>query len=414
MSVDTAHPETLLVSSLDKWSTGDDIFRSTDGGKNWIGLKAKATRDSSLAPFLNWGKKEADLGHWIGAVQLDPFNPDHALYGTGATIWQTQDLTAADKGQPTQWTVCTKGLEETAVLDLVSPPEGAHLISGLGDIDGFRHDDFAVSPPMWTNPVMSNTDSLDFAQKNPAVVVRQGRGRGTLGAFSLDGAKCWSPFPTEPARSGQASAAVSADGSVFFCAPQRGAPLFSTDRGKTWIRCKGAPTGMQIATDRVNAARIYGVDSGAGTTYISTDSGVSFSPAAKGLPTGRRLRLRASPEREGELYISAEGSGLYHSTDGGTTFDKVPSIAEVASLGFGKAAPAQKSMALYAIGRLTQGGLHGVFRSDDGGANWIRISDDQHQYGNIGQAISGDPRIYGRVYLGTNGRGILFGDPVSR
>ena len=414
LSIDAAHPGTLLVSSLDKWSTGDDIFRSIDGGKNWTSLKAKATRNSSLSPFLNWGKKEADLGHWIGAVQIDPFDADHALYGTGATIWRTRDLTAADKGQPTHWTVGTQGLEETAILDLISPPEGAHLISGLGDIDGFRHDDFAVSPPMWTNPIMSNTDSLDFAQKNPAIVVRAGRGRGTLGAFSLDGAKSWSPFPSEPVRNGSASAAVSADGSVFLWSPQRGAPIFSSDRGKTWTRCKGAPNGLQIATDRVNAALAYGIDAGTGTGYVSTDSGLSFSPAARGLPAGRRLRLRASPDREGELYVSAEGSGLYHSTDGGKAFEKVPSIAEVAALGLGKAAPGQKSMALYAIGRLTPGGLHGVFRSDDGGASWVRINDDQHQYGNIGQTIAGDPRIFGRVYVGTNGRGILYAEPVSR
>ena len=43
----------------------------------------------------------------------------------------------------------------------------------------------------------------------------------------------------------------------------------------------------------------------------------------------------------------------------------------------------------------------------------VRINDDQHQYGWIGQAVTGDPRIYGRVYLATNGRGILYADPVQ-
>ncbi len=403
--------DTLLVSSLDKWATGDDIFRSTDGGKSWTSLKAKATRDSSLSPFLNWGKKEADLGHWIGSVQIDPFDPDHALYGTGATIWRTRDLTAADKGQPTHWTVGAKGVEETAVLDLVSPPEGAHLLSGLGDICGFRHDDFAVSPPAWANPIMSNTDSMDFAQQKPGIVVRVGRGGGKPGA-SLDGAESWFPFPTTPGRGGggfgrgvRRRQRVLLDSSA-----QR--PFFSGDRGKTWTRCKDVPIGLQVVTDRVNAALAYGIDPGRGTVYVSTNAGVSFTPAAKGLPAGR-LRLRASPDRQGDLYVSAEGSGLYHSIDGGKTFDKIRSIAEVAALGFGKAAPGQKSMALYAVGRITQGGLHGVFRSDDGGMSWVRINDDQHQYGNIGQAITGDPRIFGRVYLGTNGRGILYADPVS-
>jgi hypothetical protein len=55
-----------------------------------------------------------------------------------------------------------------------------------------------------------------------------------------------------------------------------------------------------------------------------------------------------------------------------------------------------------------------VWRSEDGGASWLRINDDAHRWGRRFRAISGDPRVYGRVYIATDGRGLLYGDPKSR
>ncbi len=52
----------------------------------------------------------------------------------------------------------------------------------------------------------------------------------------------------------------------------------------------------------------------------------------------------------------------------------------------------------------------GFFRSDDAWATWVRLNDDQHQFGFCG-IITGDPRVYGRVYIGTGGRGIVYGEP---
>ena len=57
----------------------------------------------------------------------------------------------------------------------------------------------------------------------------------------------------------------------------------------------------------------------------------------------------------------------------------------------------------------TINGVRGVFRTDDGATNWVRINDDDHQWGLVLYVI-GDPRIYGRVYVGTHGRGTLYGD----
>jgi hypothetical protein len=75
------------------------------------------------------------------------------------------------------------------------------------------------------------------------------------------------------------------------------------------------------------------------------------------------------------------------------------------------AAPGQTYPALYASAQV--GGVRGIYRSDDAGASWLRINDDQHQYGATSAAISGDPRVFGRVYVGTNGRGVIVGEPAS-
>ena len=42
--------------------------------------------------------------------------------------------------------------------------------------------------------------------------------------------------------------------------------------------------------------------------------------------------------------------------------------------------------------------------------HWQRIDDDAHRYGKI-SLVTGDPRLYGRVYFAGSGRGIVYGDP---
>jgi len=101
-------------------------------------------------------------------------------------------------------------------------------------------------------------------------------------------------------------------------------------------------------------------------------------------------------------------AGLWHTTDGGLTFAKVSGVGMASDIGFGKAAPGRSFPALFISG--TVGGVHAVFRSDDMGRRWTRITDPQHQFASTNQAISGDPRIFGRVYLATNGLGTVVGD----
>jgi len=410
LGVDRQHPDTVMVATMSRWGPGDDIFRSTNGGRTWVSMSARTVMDTSAAPYLDW-HETPKLGWMIGDLEIDPFNSDRVLFGTGATIYGSDNVRAADSGGASTWSSRAHGLEETAVLDLISPPSGPPLISALGDIGVFRHDNLDRVPPggMAANPIYGTSPSVDYAEAAPSVVIRVGEqsaGAHRRMAYSTDGGASWQPVATEPSSPlGGGTAAISANGARIVWVPKDSAGSVTGNRGASWSAVTGLPSGATVESDRVNPARFYAVHNG--TFYVSTDGGVSFRATVSGLPAGS-TKFKAVPGREGDIWLTTGHGGLYRSTNSGASFTKVGSVTQAYTVGFGRAAPGRSYQAIYLSGVID--GVDGVFRSDDTAASWVRINDDQHQYGWIGQTITGDPRVYGRVYFGTNGRGIIYGD----
>jgi xyloglucan-specific exo-beta-1,4-glucanase len=426
LTIDRQHPGTIMVSTQIAWWPDIVMFRSTDSGATWSRIwdytsyptrVDKYKMDISAAPWLSWGsnpqppEETPKLGWMTEALEIDPFNSDRMMYGTGATLYGSTDLTKWDSGGTFTIKPMVSGLEETAVNDLISPPSGAPLLSGLGDIGGFKHDDLTKVPAkLFNTPLFSSTISLDFAEKNPATIVRAGnfkdsdRPNDSHVAFSTDGGANWFQG-TEPGGIDEGgTVAAAADGSRFVWAPKNSAVVFSVGFGNTWTQSSGLPQNAVVESDRVNPMKFYGYSSS--KVYVSTNGGATFTAtAATGLPDSAKFKAVAG--HEGELWFASSG-GVYHSTDSGATVTKVSGVDSAISIGLGMHAPGKTNDALYIAGKV--GGVDGVYRSDDSGASWVRINDDQHQYGNMGNAISGDPRVYGRVYLGTDGRGVLVAD----
>lgn len=426
VSIDGTSPDTLVVSTLDRWSIGDEIFRSTDAGATWMPLNVtKAAHDVQTIPWVTFHAAKPNYTGWMADVEIDPFNPSRVLYVTGQGIWGSDDMSAVGANMQMHWDFRSVGIEETAVLDLSSPPAGPSLWSGVGDIGGFRHDDVDATPAggMFNNPVLTSTDSIDFAELAPNVVARVGRTNTTVnnvttsvtvGALSTDGGTTWAQFATSPFTGGVVSnIAVSADGATLaWAARVTGAAsgvYVSRDHGATWTASTGIGVLRPVFSDRVNPNKFYVYDTQATAPrfYVSTDGGATFAAtAATGLPRGVNTRQRAIPGIEGDIWI-VTSTGLRHSTDSGVSFTAVTTTTTAVALGYGKAPDGKTYPALYLIG--TVGGAVGIYRSDDAAATWTRIDDSQHLWATAGQ-ITGDPRVYGRVYVGTNGRGILYGD----
>ena len=139
LAVDARAPNTIMVAALNSWWPDTIIFRSTNGGATWTriwdwggsGRTFRYVQDISAAPWLTFNANlpppeiTPKLGWMVGDLEIDPFNSNRMMYGTGATIYGSDDLLAWDSGGQIHITVKAQGIEETAVLDLISPPSGA-------------------------------------------------------------------------------------------------------------------------------------------------------------------------------------------------------------------------------------------------------------------------------------------------
>jgi len=438
VSADASRPGRLLVSTFCRYRPDhDELFLSTDDGRSWRTVLEHSRLDHAQAPWC-----DQHSPHWIADLRIDPFNPSHALFVTGYGVYRTRNLEALERGETVTWSFDNRGLEETVPLALLSPPEGAHLLSALGDIDGFRHEDLDQAGTAFAGPPRyANAEHIACAASRPEIIVRCGTVRNRTTevriALSKDGGRSWQALASEPEDSyGAGRVALSADGNVIAWTPRAhppagatgydlwrpwpGRPAVSTDLGKTWQACEGLPPGTSLVADPHAPARFLAYDARSGTLFQSEDAGLHFQPLCTGLPAVTPLAggfggttepgiLHATPGVEGEFWLETRNDGLRFSHDGGRSFVRLGEVSEAYSLGFGKAAPGCTHPALYLAGRIH--GTKGLFRSDDAGAHWVEITDATHRFGWINH-VTGDPRLFGRVYFGTGGRGIVYGNPA--
>jgi oligoxyloglucan reducing-end-specific cellobiohydrolase len=464
ISQDPARSGTLAVTTMDRWYPVDTAYVTHDGGSSWInlGLITSSAGDDGppygnyyfnpnvyapISPYLTFGdtsypnspNPSAKFGWWMSALLIDPTNPNHLMYGTGATIFAAKNVAAADQGIAPTWHVHAEGIEETAVLALISPRAGAHLLSGVGDIGGFQHLNFDISPQsgMYTNPVAGSVGSLDWAGQNPNFIVRAqspstySTSPCNFGAYSTDGGRDWNPLLSCAQGVGYSSnggtISVDASGTTIMWTPGSGSngAQFSTTNGSSWIATSGLPGLVPVYADKVTPQLFYAFSSGSsggafysGTVNPTTGTAEFTQVNATVLPASASCYgsgcgvINVNFGKPGDVWLPLGSNGLYHSTDGGVTWANIANVSYANSVAVGAASPWTQRQAVFLYGQASPLNLMAIYRSDDNGNSWVRINDDAHQYGGP-TIIQADPRVYGRVYLGMNGRGIIYGDPAG-
>jgi photosystem II stability/assembly factor-like uncharacterized protein len=245
---------------------------------------------------------------------------------------------------------------------------------------------------------------------------------------SDDYGRTWNPiFDRESTQSVGAIAVAASDPNVVYVASGEGLHrpdlsigngiYKSTDAGKTWTHL-GLHDGFQIPAlavdphdpNRVYAAVLghpYGPNEERGL-YGSTDGGqswkkliykdentgasdVEIDPSNPEVVYASMWEAREGPWEDGNL-VNGTGGGLFKSTDGGNNWKQLSNGLPKDLSQINVAIAPTDSKRLYATVGSASGAL-GVYRSDDAGESWTKITDDPRPSGRIGGGDLSVPKV---------------------
>ena len=333
----------------------------------------------------------------VEALEIDPFDGNHMLYGTGETLYGIHNLKSWPHFHVQS---LADGIEEESVQNLISPPGiGIPLISAVGDDGGFVHHNLNRPPAdAFENPYWSTTNALDYAGLSPKNVLRVGESQ--LATSSNAGAN-WTLNTAVPSSASGGTVAYAADASTIVWICSAGSLLVTSNSSTTITTL---PTSAVVASDKVNPKYFYAGD----TTgiYVSSDGGHTFNATAKITSYGG-VYIKVHPATAGDVWFSTD-QGIYHSTDFGQSFSTIAGVEWAEAIAIGKGSGSYANV--YAFS--TMGGVAALRMSADAGTTWTVISDAQHGFGSASaNCLAASWDTEGLVFVGTNGRGIFYGLP---
>ena len=406
---DPANPDRMVACTENLYvaqpngAYGDEFYVTEDGGKSWRLLNNAMKMSDGGIPWIS-----SSSMHWCSSMCIDPNDPNKIKVVSGNGIFACDNVWSSNP----EFYFNAKGIEETVPYELVSIVDGP-LITVIGDYDGFVQPDAETFGNVH-NSIAGSMTSIAVARKNPDVWVKCGGDESKNGFwYTEDAGKTWVNVKVSPLenkkKAYKGGVAVSTDGKTFYWAPENGMGCiyYSTDKGITWNKSEGGMSAKYLSADPVNPDYVYATSSG--NFYMSSDGGKTFKPN-HALSVFTATRPIVTPDTEGKIYYAA--MGLQISEDHGTTFKRVDSVSSCLSVGIGKGKTEDSPYVIYIWGKPKGEEELGLYWSEDEGATWSRVNDNQHQFGGPGNGyfVHGDFNVYGRVYMSTVGLGVVYGD----
>jgi photosystem II stability/assembly factor-like uncharacterized protein len=447
---------------------GGSLSRSLDGGRTWTNLgdiHFANTFSWLPQPMKGWRSNGGIVCDARGVLWLPQGNEGVLTYAPQA------DNSEHYEKAPPKWTIMSRGIEEFVTHDVVLPPgSGDKAIVAVDDATGMCIDDpaqFTARQIPLADQLLSCSTGVAYCPNAPQYIAisssdywRTGSGKNYSG-YSADGGKTWTRFAAPPINpldntvEHTGSIAVSRRGAwgagedhIVILPSWNHPPMYSHDGGKTWTRSKSFPvaakadksgnhpmegvTGYwapylkqrQLKADPFVADRFYMKLTDQSCLHFSTDGGATWEKLAGKLPSFSHhgdLEVNAKvqddlwfcPGFEGSMDNAGAGGaqGLWHSTDGGKTFTRLPSVQRAwrLALGAGSGRGGDAPYSVYMYGLLNGEQRWGVFRSTDTGRTWDRISYYPCGIFDVPTCMAASWDTFGLVYVGFTGNSFVYG-----
>jgi hypothetical protein len=326
------------------------------------------------------------------------------------------------------------------MISLPTNTKNISLYSAFADIAGFSHVKGDSVPHFIFKGTLgqhiNNLTGIAFCESQPNVVYALGSqkhdGSGACLAVSFDFGNNWDVLEAYREDWGWGRIAVSSkDSNKIVLATQNGGVLYSDNGGQSFHESSFAPINLVqgpvfrynyfLVADKVDSNYFYIYSHDDSSFYISSDYGKSWINNFSDLPNPESKffksqldtdywRVESVPGKSGHLFLSLANRGLYHSEDRGYHWSRIQGLEEVPLMGLG--APEEKNgyPALYVLAKKSANEALWYYRSVDRGVSFQRINSERMRIGNNPQFIEGDWQVFGKVYIGTNGSGIIVGE----